>query len=111
MTGASQVEAPSGVWIVVAWSDMSGTELTGRYLGRYRQVPERRIAEQVYACTWSAPESPERRAEADDFVAERAAEDDVVRAAVFVFPASEEDPLSRARRELLATATKLRGPR
>ena len=91
--------------IVIAWVDMSGFKLTGRYLDRLGLEPELRAVETARAVCWLQHGTPADLAEAEKYRAEEIAPN-AVRSAVYTFDPSEGDGvMRRAREKILAAAS------
>ena len=89
------------VTIIIAWTDMSGLKLTGRYLDRYRLVPETKAVEAARAVCWLREGSAEDVIKAQAHCAASIAPD-ATRSAVYTFDPTERDPLGEAKRRILA---------
>jgi hypothetical protein len=82
------------VAIVLAWVDMTGIHLTGRYVDRYKTVREVKAVEAAKTCMWL------NRGTADDVAKARVYAEsiakDYLRVGVYTFPVDEQDPRAKA---------------
>ena len=88
------------IQIVLAWTDMSGLEATGRQIVKdMNYFPEFKPCVKAHAAMWLS-----KGTEADIEKARRHLESikgDYLSARVFVYPREEKQPLERARKEIL----------
>jgi hypothetical protein len=88
-------------FIIVAWIKMDGSAPTDRrelrngcYRTVYKTVPQAR------AVTWDCSGTYDK-ASAERHVATLNQDDEILHAAAYVYPATEEEPLKRAREEVM----------
>jgi hypothetical protein len=84
-------------WIVIAWCDMSGIKLTGRYRDRLMQLQETVPAPKAFACTWrkGVDNTMHDLAKAEAYAKHNGY-------TVYRYDRNEVDPLGHAKREALA---------
>lgn len=95
--------------IVIAWTEMTGLKPTGKLIERDRNLfPEFVTCPEARACMWlnKGAESDIERAQAHAD-SEREDKPDIT---VKVYPLNEEDPLGRAKREMLEAVEVLYQP-
>ena len=104
-TGVATKTKADVVTAVVAWVTMEGLQKTNRMerFDGYNYRPVFEACEQARALVWLRHAGPVDVAKARAYANQQAAEDDVVRAAVYTFPTTERDPLGKAKRRILET--------